>query len=110
ARQKLSPEQLTPVSREQRGWFAWLVTPENFHQYVAVVALARTAISAASTSADRTFAIEFRPLRHIYKMRTRHNLSHIQLPTPMVRFDATGFADLARLIFARDRDAKRKVV
>lgn len=110
ARQKLSPDQLTPASREQRGWFAWLATPDNFRQYAAAVALARTAITSASPNPDRTFLIEFRPLRHIYKMRTRQNVSRIMLPTPMIRFDAAGFADLARLIFSHDRDAKRRVV
>jgi hypothetical protein len=110
ARQKLSPDQLTSASREQRGWFAWLATPENFRQYVAAVGLARTAVAAASPSADRTFLIEFRPLRHLYKMRTRNNVSRLMLPTPMIRFDAAGFTEVARLIFAHDRDAKRHVV
>lgn len=110
ARQKISPEQLTAASREQRGWLAWLATPENFRQYVDAVARAGAAIVAESSTADRTFAIEFRPLRHIYNMRTRQNVSRVMLPTPMVRFDAAGFADLAHLIFARDHDAKRRVV
>jgi hypothetical protein len=115
ARQKLSPEQLTPASREQRGWFAWLAAPDNFRQYTTALALARDAFAPfcrdpRGSAPPRTFAIEFRPSRHIYKMRTRHNVSRIELPIPMVRFDAAGFADLAHLIFSHDRDAKRRVV
>jgi hypothetical protein len=110
ARGGYGAEQLTAQTREQRGWFAWLATPENFRQYVAAVGLARTAVAAASPSADRTFLIEFRPLRHLYKMRTRNNVSRLMLPTPMIRFDAAGFTEVARLIFAHDRDAKRHVV
>jgi hypothetical protein len=113
-REGITPEQLTPVSRDQRGWFAWLSEGENLRRYVAAVELARRALEAAQprdrVGGGRTFVIEFRPLRHIYKMRTRGGVSTVQLPTPMVRFDPDGFAELTRLIFSHEREAKGRVV
>jgi hypothetical protein len=111
-RQRIAAEQLTPAAREHRAWFAFFATAENLRQYVTALALARAAIESARPSGPtpRTFAIDFGPSRHIYKMRTRGNLFHVELPTPMIRFDAAGFADLAQLILSHERDAKRRVV
>lgn len=108
ARDGLAPDHLTGATRESRGWLAWLAAPENVSQYVAALSRARAALDAAGD--DRRFLIEFRPTRHIYKMRTRGGVSRVILPMPMVRFDDAGFADLAELVFHPKRDAKRKVV
>jgi hypothetical protein len=69
-------------------------------------------IEAAARQADghNAFLIEFRPSRHIFKMRMRGARARVMLPTPMVRFDEDGFGDLAGLIFERGREAKRRVV
>jgi hypothetical protein len=104
---------LTAATREWRGWFAWLGDRESLDDYRAAVGRARAAIEGAARRAagdGSTFLIEFRPSRHIFKMRTRGGRSRVMLPTPMVRFDEAGFADLAELIFGRGREAKRRVV
>lgn len=108
AREGIAPEQITATSREQRAWFAWMSDPEVFAQYVRAIGMARRALAAAVP--NREFGVEFRPIRHIYRMRTRANVSRVQFPTPMVRFDEGGFSDLAQLVFSSDRDAKRRVV
>jgi hypothetical protein len=109
---KVGPEHLTAPTREWRGWLAWLGDRESLDEYVSAVQRARTAIEAAARQAgnDNAFLIEFRPSRHIFKMRTRGAKARVMLPTPMVRFDEAGFTDLAELIFDRSREAKRRVV
>jgi hypothetical protein len=110
-RQAMGPEHLTAATREWRGWLAWLATPESLQEYVTAIARANAALEPAARAAgnSKPLLIEFRPSRHIYKMRTRGGKSVITLPTPMTRFDAAGFADLAQLMFGHHRDAKRRV-
>jgi hypothetical protein len=59
---------------------------------------------------DAALLVEFRPIPQIYKLRTRPGRRELVLPTPMVRFDAGAFADLAELIVERTRTAKQRVV
>jgi hypothetical protein len=108
ARDAIAPDQLTPATREIRGWLAWLAPPGNLADYRAALHRARAALEPHSNG--RRLLIEFRPSRHMYKMTTRHGVSRIILPTPMVTFDDAAFADLAALIFNPHRDAKRRVV
>lgn len=119
AREGLGPERMSPATRDLRGWFAWMSEAENRTAYREAVARARGAfVGLASASGTVTlaeasptppiFEISFRPLRHIYKMRRYADGMQILLPTPMIRFDQAGFADLARLIF--QREGKQQVV
>jgi hypothetical protein len=80
--------------------------------YVGAIGRARAAIEPAAREAGKSnaIAIEFRPSRHIYKMRTRGGRGNIVLPTAMVRFDDAAFAMLAGLIFGGGREMKRRVV
>lgn len=107
-RERIAPEHLTHAARDIRGWLAWLSPAENLARYLAALCRAVAALEQAGD--DRRLIVEFRPMRHIYKMRTRNGVSRIMLPTPMVTFDDAAFADLAALIFKPRRDAKRHVV
>jgi hypothetical protein len=111
-RQNVSPDQLTAATRDLRGWLAWAAVPANLALYAAAVGAARAAlIAAAPPSAKPTrYVIELRPTRHLYRLRTRAGVGKLLLPTPMVRFDSPGFADVARLILTHDRDVKRRIV
>jgi hypothetical protein len=106
------PEHLTTATREWRGWFAWLADVQSLVEYVEAVTRARRALEPAAREAGRheVIVIEFRPSRHIWKMKTRGGKTAVLLPTPMVRFDEASFAGLARCVFDRDPEAKRKVL
>ena len=49
-------------------------------------------------------------MRGIYDARGSRLGSNVSLPTPMIAFDADGFANLASLMFSRERNARRDVV
>jgi hypothetical protein len=106
------PEQLTAATRDWRGWFAWLADAQSLAEYVEAVARARRALEPAAREAGRheVIVIEFRPSRHIWKMKTLGGTTTVLLPTPMVRLDEAAFAELARCVFGRDPEAKRKVL
>jgi hypothetical protein len=106
------PEHLTTATREWRGWFAWLADVQSLVEYVDAVGRARRALEPAAREAGRheVIVVEYRPSRHIWKMKTRGGKTTVLLPTPMVRFDDASFAELARCIFGRDPEAKRKVL
>jgi len=112
-RSSAGPEHLTPATREWRGWFAWMAVEGNVRAYVSAARGASGVLEGASRRAGEPLAasIQFRPMRQIYKMRTRGGRATLGLPTPMVRFDAGDFEMLADLIYTHDRrDAKRRVV
>lgn len=113
-RQGVANDRLTPATREWRGWLAWMAEAENVAAYLAAVDRARAALTAARAAkprpTDTEFALEFRPMRFIYRMRHRGTTTHVMMPTPMVSFDVTAFADLADLVFGDSRTAKQRVV
>ncbi|MEZ0264454.1 MAG: hypothetical protein ACAI43_06995 [Phycisphaerae bacterium] len=113
-RQGVANDRLTPATREWRGWLAWMAEAENVAAYLAAVDRARAALTAARAVKPRPteteFALEFRPMRFIYRMRHRGPVTHVMMPTPMVSFDAAAFADLADLVFGDSRTAKQRVV
>ena len=109
-RDGLGPERLTESTRELRGWLAWMAARENLDEYVSAVRRARRELIHACVGEGRTLLIELRPDRHIYKLRTRETEARVTLPTPMVRFDESAFADLARMIRGKDRIARKRVI
>lgn len=99
SREDLGPEQLSATTRELRGWFAWMSESENLAAYREAVERARASMNQAQSA---NYEIAFRPMRHIYKLRRFSNRVEVMLPTPMVRLDEAGFADLAGLIIGRE--------
>lgn len=128
AREGFTSEQLSPATRELRGWFAWMSEPENRAAYRDAVARAGRILgpfagitatgpgspappahaSLSGGTAATHLEVVFRPLHHIYRMRRFSDGVQILLPTPMLRLDEDGFADLARLMF--QREGKQQVV
>lgn len=117
-REAIAPERLTPATRELRGWLGWMASDQALHEYLSAVRRARAALEAARSrwtpaepgTAPPELVIEFRPLKLIYKMRTRAGRARVSLPVPMVRFDDATLADLGELVFARTGTAKGRVV
>jgi hypothetical protein len=107
----VGPEHLTAPTREWRGWLAWLAERENLNEYLAAVRRANEAIGTIARAAGNQNRLlpEFRPIRHIYKMLTRNGNARLLFPTPMVRLDQSGFADMGKLIFNGSKDAKRSL-
>ncbi len=110
-RENVPPGGLTAVTREWRGWLAWMGEKENIAAYVAAVGRGRGAMRGDGVgSGAAEMLIEFRPIKHIYRKQVHAGRVRLMLPTPMVCFDAGGFADLAELVRGRERLAKQKVV
>ena len=106
------PEHLTVATRDWRGWFAWLADTQSLAEYAQAIERARRILMPAAREAGRNepIAIEFRPIRHMWKMHTRGGKLTIVLPTPMVRFDDATFTNLAAQIFHHAAGAKQKVL
>jgi hypothetical protein len=106
------PEHLTLATRDWRGWFAWLADAQSLAEYVQAIERARRILAPAAREAGRhePIAIEFRPIRHMWKMHTRGGKLTVVLPTPMVRFDDATFTSLAAQIFHHAAGAKPKVI
>jgi hypothetical protein len=112
-RHKTRAEQLTPITRELRGWLAFFSREENLWSYSKARELAHVALTPAAQGQRRfslPLTIHFRPMRGIYNVRGSRSGSNVLLPTPMIAFDAAGFARLASLMFAKERTARRDVV
>jgi hypothetical protein len=109
-REGVGPDELTAATRELRGWLAWMAARENLEEYVAAVERAREALRAAGVGNGRDVLVEFRPDRHIYKMREEGDDVRVRFPTPMSRFGGAAFEDLAKMMRNKDREARKRVI
>jgi hypothetical protein len=112
-RGNVPPERMSPATRAQRGWLAFMSQPENIGAYVQARRMASRMVDAAALGSQHyppPLTIHFRPVRGIYKLRATRRAPMLWLPTPMVAFDEQGFAALGQLIFDRGRDARRRVI
>ena len=111
ARQKLSPDELTPGSRDLRGWLAFFARPENIAAYRRAAALAQSALAprlARRKHFPLPLHVHFRPMRGIYKLSATRRGSVFSLPPTTIAFDSADFDKLANLVF--DKSVKRDVV
>ncbi len=99
---------LTPQSRMVRGWLALFSARVNFDAYMAARDRARPAFEAALQRAPRFQPpawLEFQPIRGLYKIRGDGDGTQIILPTPMIGFSSTLFAQLAEAaLLGTDRE------
>ncbi|MFQ5463026.1 MAG: hypothetical protein ACE5E5_10420 [Phycisphaerae bacterium] len=89
---------LTAQSRTARGWLAMFADRMNFDAYMAAVGRARTEFDTVLRGGLRFQPpawVEFQPLRGLYKIRDDGDGTQIMLPTPMMVFSSTMFAQLA---------------
>lgn len=101
------PWQLTAATRALRGWLRFFAIPDNFRAYRAAVDLARRALEPGLAGQARfrpPALVQFRPLTGVYRLRGGPGGSRLQLPTPMIGFDAALFRSLAGLALGRHRD------
>jgi hypothetical protein len=111
ARQKLSPDELTPVSRDLRGWMAFFARPENIAAYRRAAQLAHSALAPRLARRKRfplPLHVHFRPMRGIYKLSATRRGSVLSLSPTAIAFDSGDFEKLATLIF--DKSVKGEVV
>lgn len=92
---------LTPESRSILSWLVFFGQRENFDRLVSAIHDARSALAAAFEQ-HRSFhlpvAAHFRPMKGLYRVRRSRDATVARFPTPMISFDAEGFAFLAAVI------------
>ncbi|HZL34057.1 MAG TPA: hypothetical protein VFC78_02030 [Tepidisphaeraceae bacterium] len=113
ARTATPPDRLTAATREQRGWLAFFSRPENLSAYVQARQRAGQILDRAAAGSRHfppPLALEFRPMKGIFKLRATRGGPVLSMPTPMIAFDEPAFVILARLVFARAPDAKRQAI
>jgi hypothetical protein len=97
----LAPEQLTPESRDIRGWLAYFSQRQHFDAYVAAFRGAgpifREALRHTGKLSGKVL-MHFRPMKSLYRLRGTKNLALIQMPTPMICFEKETFQTLACLL------------
>ncbi len=113
-RRAATADQLSPRMRGQRGWLGLFGQPENLALYVKARKTASRLLDAAAIGSKHyppPLKIHFRPVTGIYKLSgTRGARPTLWLPTPMIVFDAGGFATLADLVFDRGHNARQRVI
>ena len=113
-RQKnVPPEGLSPTTRLQRGWLAYLATSPGLEKYVAARRRANQILESAAQSApyiQSPLTVHFRPISAIYKLRYPGGKPVLWLATPMIAFDDPAFAALGELIFQRKQDSRQRVL
>lgn len=108
----IAPAHLTPQSRAIRGWLAFFAERENLDAYIAALRRAAPILEAGVRAQARfvpPLRIHFRSLPGLYRVRGSRDGTRLLLPTPMITFDAEGFAALADLIF-RGGQGKRRLM
>jgi len=108
----MDKSQLTLESRGILSWLAFFGQRENFDRLVSAIRHTRSALAAAFEQ-HRSFqlpvAVHFRPMKGLYRVRRFGDATVARFPTPMISFDADGFAHLAALICG-DTGARRPVL
>jgi len=112
-RQKVTPGQIAPTARSLRGWLALLSRPEDFRAYLDAQHVARQKLVIPRELIRRfpePLVVQFRPIRGIYRLSRRSHGSLLQMPTGSMTFGPEEFADVASLVFSRDRGARQRVI
>jgi hypothetical protein len=112
-RHNASPREIAPSARPLRGWLAFMARPEDFAAYRAAVVLAGRKLvlpQGAPFRFPRPLLVYLRPMRGIYRLSPRPGGSILQLPTGCIAFGEGEFADLASMVLAQNRDARRRVI
>ena len=107
-----APEQLTPESRDIRGWLAYFSQRQRFEAYVAASRGACPVFQEALRHTGKLsgkILIHFRPMKSLYRIHGNKNLVLVQLPTPMICFEKNNFQTLACL-FVQKSPSKEAVV
>jgi len=98
----LRTQDLKRPSRQAYAWLRLFAIPENFEAYLAAVRLAHPILHAAM--ADQPYGhapllVAFRPMAGLCRMRRYRSSTRVAMPTPMIRFTAALFRDLAAAMF-----------
>jgi hypothetical protein len=112
-RSAATAEHMSPITRAQRGWLAYLSLGDNLLAYVAARKTVSRIIDAAATGSRHyppPVTIHFRPLKGIYKLQRSHHGTLLWLPTPMLAFEESQFITLASFMFHREADARQRVI
>ncbi|HEX5241782.1 MAG TPA: hypothetical protein VFW23_00865 [Tepidisphaeraceae bacterium] len=109
---RIEPDQLTPRSREQRGWLALFSRAEQLEAYINARRMAVQCLDAAPRSKKwpPPLLIQFRPINAIYKIQASPHGSRLLLATPMIAFNESQFASLADLVFGKRRSARQQIL
>ena len=103
---------LTRESRDVLSWLSYFHERAHFDAYIRAVRRARPILEAAAGQSHRFKAPvlpQFRPMPGLYRVRGYADGTKVSLPTPMISFDAAGFAALADILFS-SRGSKEPVV
>lgn len=106
---EIQTEQLKIESRDLRAWFDYFSQGAHFDRYVVAVRMAIGELEKQASSSSRIplpAVVHFRPTRGLYRVRTGQTGTHLTLPTPMIAFDADGFAALARMVAGRKSEKR----
>ncbi|HET6247445.1 MAG TPA: hypothetical protein VFE47_07110 [Tepidisphaeraceae bacterium] len=112
-RQNITPDRMSPATREQRGWFGFMSRPENLSAYIQSRQTASRVLNAAALGSRQyppPLTIHFRPIRGMYKLKAGRQGVRLWLPTPMIAFDEAAFLLVGALIYRRDGVARQRVI
>lgn len=108
----IAPSQLTPESHSILAWLRYFGRRNNFDRLVEAIHNARAALTAEIElhgGLQLPVVVHFRPTKSLYRVRRFADATVVQLPTPMICFDAGGFRSLAAAICG-DNGARRPVL
>ena len=110
-RRDIKADQLTPTTRQQRGWLALFSRAEQLDVYINARRMALQYLEASRSKRWLPpLRIQFRSINAIYKLQASPHGSRLQLATPMVAFNEAQFASLANLVFGKRRSARQQVL
>ncbi len=108
----IEPRHLKPESRRIRSWLAYFRREGNLNTYLAAVRRAKPIMEDAAGRLRRfevPVIIHFRPTTALYRSRRFTDATRLHLPTPMISFEADGFASLAAMAFG-DGGSRQAVI
>jgi hypothetical protein len=107
----MSLDRLNPQSRDAAAWVLLFGNASRYGQYLAAVRRALDVFEGMVPRSlwPRPLLVSFRPMRSLYRFRTRPDGTEICLATPFVGVDDAGFQTLAAHMFRTSRRPRQEL-